>query len=218
MTIGYRRNSRFLVVLLIATLIVTLSPRLIHNASGAVYQPGVKVGYWCNYGPFEISCSTCPSQPPVPIGFSFLVISESGSNVSLRGTAHYSNGTSVVTTFSGSLDNGSGNLTQVPPIISTGLVPGDPIFNAASAPTINSTADMSYAGASRQVNIVNYTNPFPGGTQVLYYDKLTGINTEVYESSPGFSVRSEEHTSELQSLTNLVCRLLLEKKKDSNDV
>src|SRR5437016_9363041 len=28
---------------------------------------------------------------------------------------------------------------------------------------------------------------------------------------PGF--RSEEHTSELQSLTNLVCRLLLEKKK-----
>src|SRR5437016_12943038 len=31
----------------------------------------------------------------------------------------------------------------------------------------------------------------------------------VYESRE----RSEEHTSELQSLTNLVCRLLLEKKK-----
>src|SRR5438093_9538370 len=29
------------------------------------------------------------------------------------------------------------------------------------------------------------------------------------------TVRSEEHTSELQSLTNLVCRLLLEKKKDT---
>src|SRR5258706_10882921 len=28
-----------------------------------------------------------------------------------------------------------------------------------------------------------------------------------------FLQRSEEHTSELQSLTNLVCRLLLEKKK-----
>src|SRR5437016_8918295 len=27
-------------------------------------------------------------------------------------------------------------------------------------------------------------------------------------------IRSEEHTSELQSLTNLVCRLLLEKKKN----
>src|SRR5437016_9631173 len=33
------------------------------------------------------------------------------------------------------------------------------------------------------------------------------------------ALRSEEHTSELQSLTNLVCRLLLEKKKKKkNDV
>ena len=31
-----------------------------------------------------------------------------------------------------------------------------------------------------------------------------------------FPDRSEEHTSELQSLTNLVCRLLLEKKKNEN--
>src|SRR5205085_10324959 len=30
------------------------------------------------------------------------------------------------------------------------------------------------------------------------------------------SLRSEEHTSELQSQSNLVCRLLLEKKKDKN--
>src|SRR5438046_3320625 len=37
------------------------------------------------------------------------------------------------------------------------------------------------------------------------------------QSRPGHTLidgrRSEEHTSELQSLTNLVCRLLLEKKK-----
>src|SRR5258706_10465086 len=31
-------------------------------------------------------------------------------------------------------------------------------------------------------------------------------------------VRSEEHTSELQSLTNLVCRLLLEKKKKTHEM
>src|SRR5437016_9597652 len=30
-----------------------------------------------------------------------------------------------------------------------------------------------------------------------------------------FHARSEEHTSELQSLTNLVCRLLLEKKNSA---
>src|SRR5437899_9720073 len=36
----------------------------------------------------------------------------------------------------------------------------------------------------------------------------------VWQGSPaGTSSRSEEHTSELQSLRHLVCRLLLEKKK-----
>src|SRR5438046_5397207 len=34
--------------------------------------------------------------------------------------------------------------------------------------------------------------------------------------APDDPLRSEEHTSELQSLTNLVCRLLLEKKKKTN--
>src|SRR5262249_59722025 len=33
--------------------------------------------------------------------------------------------------------------------------------------------------------------------------------------SPDAKLRSEEHTSELQSLTNLVCRLLLHKKKQN---
>src|SRR5438093_5886450 len=37
--------------------------------------------------------------------------------------------------------------------------------------------------------------------------------TDVVNAAEGNPVRSEEHTSELQSLTNLVCRLLLEKKK-----
>src|SRR5438270_4054464 len=32
----------------------------------------------------------------------------------------------------------------------------------------------------------------------------------------GVKSRSEEHTSELQSQSNLVCRLLLEKKKNNN--
>src|SRR2546425_7467016 len=40
--------------------------------------------------------------------------------------------------------------------------------------------------------------------------------TSAHGRSP--SARSEEHTSELQSLAYLVCRLLLEKKKDIADV
>src|SRR2546427_5866723 len=50
-----------------------------------------------------------------------------------------------------------------------------------------------------------------------------GYRVETFESAEAFlqsgdrdeigCVRSEEHTSELQSQSNLVCRLLLEKKK-----
>src|SRR5690349_23977317 len=38
--------------------------------------------------------------------------------------------------------------------------------------------------------------------------------TMTASSVPAFSRRSEEHTSELQSRRDLVCRLLLEKKKN----
>src|SRR2546425_3165571 len=40
---------------------------------------------------------------------------------------------------------------------------------------------------------------------------------EFHVGSSAAGVRSEEHTSELQSLAYLVCRLLLEKKKNNND-
>src|SRR5258706_10637054 len=39
------------------------------------------------------------------------------------------------------------------------------------------------------------------------------LNGILGEAAFSDGLRSEEHTSELQSLTNLVCRLLLEKKK-----
>src|SRR5260370_62735 len=39
------------------------------------------------------------------------------------------------------------------------------------------------------------------------------VNSSASSRASIFSTRSEEHTSELQSHLNLVCRLLLEKKK-----
>ena len=41
--------------------------------------------------------------------------------------------------------------------------------------------------------------------------RLYGLNYSKFMN--GLKLRSEEHTSELQSQSNLVCRLLLEKKK-----
>src|SRR5437016_14438817 len=49
--------------------------------------------------------------------------------------------------------------------------------------------------------------PFVAGAVYFFVTRVIGVTER----------RSEEHTSELQSLTNLVCRLLLEKKKQNND-
>src|SRR2546430_12514918 len=69
----------------------------------------------------------------------------------------------------------------------------------------------------------------PNGFRYLYeddaslWDKMKAIATKIYHATDITAdtkvrahIRSEEHTSELQSQSNLVCRLLLEKKKESS--
>src|SRR5438093_4336218 len=56
----------------------------------------------------------------------------------------------------------------------------------------------------------------PGGHRALHGDaRDRQLPRRLRPGRLGKRHRSEEHTSELQSLTNLVCRLLLEKKKKS---
>src|SRR5262249_59383529 len=70
---------------------------------------------------------------------------------------------------------------------------------------------------------IDSLNPYVGQSDYTYmafeyiYPQLTQYNASL-GIVPDFATswRSEEHTSELQSLTNLVCRLLLEKKKNKD--
>src|SRR5438105_11822357 len=61
-----------------------------------------------------------------------------------------------------------------------------------------------------------YTTLFrsnPAGEDTVPGDLLDSVNLSDGRPSERFTERSEEHTSELQSRVDLVCRLLLEKKK-----
>src|SRR5438093_3299102 len=53
----------------------------------------------------------------------------------------------------------------------------------------------------------------PPLTTSVGFPRTPPVASHAERGSPFGRNRSEEHTSELQSLTNLVCRLLLEKKK-----
>src|SRR5205085_3310491 len=67
------------------------------------------------------------------------------------------------------------------------------------------TGVMSTAPGS--VSMCHHTSSGPRGASAR--DSMTSSSASA-RAQPG---RSEEHTSELQSQSNLVCRLLLEKKK-----
>src|SRR2546422_1889153 len=55
------------------------------------------------------------------------------------------------------------------------------------------------------------------GAQARVDDEGGDYNAEGVAVGRGLGDRSEEHTSELQSRLHLVCRLLLEKKKNNED-
>src|SRR2546427_2047549 len=69
------------------------------------------------------------------------------------------------------------------------------------------TLFRSLVGRGRALEIVLGANDFDGDTAERY----GYVNRALPDAE--LDGRSEEHTSELQSQSNLVCRLLLEKKK-----
>src|SRR5688500_14265377 len=99
-------------------------------------------------------------------------------------------------------------------------------------PTATIIIDNKYGIAQSRESIVNQFNAIPQLTHLLFIDTdilpppygvytliqdnvdfVSGIYWNSLYTGNNAWIRSEEHTSELQSPCNLVCRLLLEKKK-----
>src|SRR2546425_622843 len=84
-----------------------------------------------------------------------------------------------------------------------------PVTSGTSAPAASPWVELARALKPAVVNIS--TKRVDAGNQ--FFDQFFGGRPRRMVRSLG---RSEEHTSELQSLAYLVCRLLLEKKKKKN--
>src|SRR3712207_7157217 len=73
--------------------------------------------------------------------------------------------------------------------------------------------------SQKPVGYVCFSARLAGGSELARQGTLPGERADVRDRSTtgGMHLRSEEHTSELQSRQYLVCRLLLGKKNNSNE-
>src|SRR5206468_5913279 len=101
------------------------------------------------------------------------------------------------------------NATATPPIYTLSLHDALPISTAPAAPASSSARGRTGDGASSKSPTLATGAPAPGGPTARIWRGTA-------PSGPASEGRSEEHTSELQSRSDLVCRLLLEKKKTHN--
>src|SRR5262249_62393321 len=88
------------------------------------------------------------------------------------------------------------------------LFPYTTLFRSRDDAAVRAWSSARWAGfmwLNRRMSVPNST-----GASVIENSSIRPLSRYSWIVS---APRSEEHTSELQSLTNLVCRLLLEKKK-----
>src|SRR5207247_9508220 len=101
------------------------------------------------------------------------------------------------------------SLRRLPPLLQPPLLPYTTLFRSSTAATAQLTARSRMRSAK--------TSRRSGSICLLSLRPRTGESgeriTAPATTAPKREPRSEEHTSELQSRVDLVCRLLLEKKK-----
>src|SRR5438093_4193883 len=83
---------------------------------------------------------------------------------------------------------------------------------AARQATMHETVGVPIPGARLAFSATAYCKGIVTTAGVAVQAGIAAADPELLPVGSVIEMRSEEHTSELQSLTNLVCRLLLEKK------
>src|SRR5262249_15138620 len=152
---------------------------------------------------FQNKCSTIPPVPANPLN----PVTTPLSQCNALNAAGINSGANMVNFLRGQSGNESG--PGGTPCLYRDRQELDPVSGAVTQTVFGDTISAKpffVRGALFDYSDNNYQAFKLGGA---------GVTNTVVSRPARLYVRSEEHTSELQSLTNLVCRLLLEKKKKS---
>jgi hypothetical protein len=186
-----RVEACFVIVSLVILVAFLFLPLLVRAAD---YHVGVKVGDWIKYGQFKVTWSGNGTEPSYVTDekkvdwVRFDVENVSGTAVTLNATAHYNNGTQTSQSASADVASGQG-MTGIRVLIASNLKAGDPIVDQANSPTINQTTSGAYAGATRNVNLLDTTSVYGSQTTTvrIYWDQGTGAMVEMYLKTPDSS-------------------------------
>jgi len=171
-------NSRFKIVFPLVCFL--LIGAFVAPVLAVDYNPGVSVGQWIKYGNYVV---TTPAETVISPDWSMMeVIGVSGKEVTLRITGAYMNGTAMpayemicnIETYR--ITDGLFEYQNY--LLAANLNQGDKTLNVADATTINKTETRTILGTSRSVNILNFTNSYPGQAlkSVIIYDKASGMS------------------------------------------
>lgn len=187
----------------IALLALISSISLMSTVSAVEYTVGVKAEDWVKYSDISVSWTGTGTEPQYVTDAKQMdwmkveVQSVSGTTVSMTTTVHYKNGTDKPQTVSYDVEGGqTGQTGFLFFIIGANLKKGDPVTSQPNAPTINDTVTRTYAGASRNVNVLDVTYSSGGYTytMTIYWDQITGVMLELLMRQPDveYSIKATE--------------------------
>lgn len=168
-------------------LVAVFAPALVHAKD---YTVGVKAGDWVKYGQITVTWTGNGTEPSYVTDEKKVdwvrvdVLSVVGTTASLNLTSHYNNGTQ--TSSSQNTDVQSGGFMGMEFLIASNLTMGDPLSSQTPEPTINQTSTSFYAGANRNVNMIDFISSYQGvqSETKIYWDQNTGIMVELYLNQP----------------------------------
>jgi hypothetical protein len=175
-------HRHYLIVFILAPTLLLFG--LAPVSAVASYAPGVKPGDSVTYGQINASwkSSTAPVSPVKDLlgvsSITVVVLNVLGNSVTARQTYTHPNGTTRSIVWAEDTRSGTGNMSSaIEWIIAGSLSSPDPLYDSSSASTIVQTVQGVYAGSVRTVNIINSTQPEPGGfcKFLRVWDQTTGV-------------------------------------------